>query len=71
MTTSFKCTTAQLITPEFIRLLAKAQLKENRKQWLIGLLCHALRICGKLKPSPTRARHSQRLFIALNKARAV
>lgn len=71
MSTQFKCTTAQLITPEFLRLLAVATHKENMRVRRVGLIRKAMGLCGKLKPSQTRARHSKRLLIALNKARAV
>lgn len=71
MTTSFKCTTHELITPEFLRLLAIANRKEDLRVRRLAAARRALAICNRLKPSPTKGRHASRIFSAINKLRAV
>lgn len=70
MTTSFKCTTDQLITHEFLRLLAIATKKENQRVRRLEAARRALSICNRLKPSATKGRHASRIFSAINKLRA-
>lgn len=67
---TFKCTTAELITPEFLRLLALATAKENQRLEKLKAARRAIAICNKLKPSPTKARHAGRIFRAINQLRA-
>lgn len=67
---TFTCTTAELATPEFIRLLALATIKENQRLEKKRLARLALSICNKLKPGATKARHSSRILRALNSLRA-
>ena len=71
MTTSFKCSTAQLITPEFLRLLAIANHKENIRVRRVAAARRALAIANKLKNAATKKTHKSRIFSALNKLRAV
>lgn len=83
---TFTCTTAELAAPEFLRLLAIATAKENQRlqdqdyeYWAahfarkdkLHAARKALAICNRLKPSPTKARHSARIFRTLNQLRAV
>lgn len=70
MTTSFKCTTDQLITPEFLRLLAIANYKENRRLACVAAARRALAIANKLKNAAYKKTHQSRIFSALNKLRA-
>ena len=67
---TFKCTTAELLTPEFLRLLAIATAKENQRLAKLKAARRALSFCNRLKPGATKARHKSRIFSAMNKARA-
>lgn len=68
--THFNCTTAELATPEFLRLLALATIKENQRLEKKRLARFALSICNKLRPGATKARHNSRILRALNSLRA-
>ena len=68
--TRFNCTTAELNTPEFLRLLAIAQFKENRRIARVHAARRALAIANKLKNAATKKTHQSRIFSALNKLRA-
>jgi len=67
---TFTCTAAELLTPEFLRLLAIATTKENQRLAKLKAARRALSICGKLKPSPFKARNSARVLTFMNKLRA-
>lgn len=69
--TKFRCTTAELATPEFLRLLALATYKENRRLARVAAARRALAIANKLKNAATKKTHQSRIFSALNKLRAV
>jgi hypothetical protein len=76
MSTQFKCTTDQLITPEFLRLLAIANHRENQKAKAYAAACRAWGLLNKFtrtrkKTTDFKAKHRARLAVAMNKLRAV
>lgn len=68
--TRFNCTTAELATPELLRLLALATAKENQRLAKLNAARRALSIANKLKNPSTKKIHQGRIFRALNSLRA-
>lgn len=68
--TRFRCTTAELATPEFLRLLALATDKENQRLAKLQAARRALSLCNRLKPGATKAKNNSRILRALNSLRA-
>lgn len=68
--TRFNCTTAELVTPEFLRLLAIASYKEKKRQERLEAGRRALAAANKLKNDAVKKYHQSRIFRALNKLRA-
>lgn len=61
---------SEFIQPEFVRLIARANMRNHLREFQLAAARRALSICHKLKPSPANARHFVRVFRALNKLRA-
>ncbi len=68
--TRFSCTTAELHTPVFLSLMAKAAHRENQRIEKLSAARRALSIANKLKNSNAKKYHQGRIFRALNSLRA-
>lgn len=67
---TFTCTTAELLTPEFLRLLAIATTKENQRLQKLSAARRALSLCNRLRAGDTKKKNNARIFRALNQLRA-